>query len=86
MTRKWNNIVNDQSNASYDVGNKISYNTQALKSNLCDYNDAYILVRGDIVTTAHNNLTPVAFKNCELFIKCIIKIDGTTIEDLDLEI
>ena len=26
----------------------------------------------------------VSFKNCAPFIKCIIKIDGTTIEDLDL--
>ena len=45
VTRKWN-IVNDQSNANYDVGNEIIYNTEVLKSNLCDYNDAYILVRG----------------------------------------
>ena len=44
VTRKWN-IVNDQSNANYDVGNEIIYNTEVLKSNLCDYNDAYILVR-----------------------------------------
>ena len=86
MTRKWN-FVNDQSNANYDVGNEIIYNTEVLKSNLCDYKDAYILVRGDIVTTAHNNPTPVAFKNCGTFTKCIIKIDGTTTdnaEDLDL--
>ena len=32
VTRKWN-IVNDLSNANYDVGNEV------LKSNLCDYND-----------------------------------------------
>ena len=38
MTRKWN-IVNDQSNANYDVGNEIIYNTD-IKSNLCDCNDA----------------------------------------------
>ena len=44
VTRKWN-IVNDQSNANYDVGNAIIYNAKVLKSNLCDYNDAYILVR-----------------------------------------
>ena len=44
VKRKWN-IVNDQSNASYDVGNAIIYNAKVLKSNLCDYNDAYILVR-----------------------------------------
>ena len=45
VTRKWN-IVND--NSSSDVGSEIIYNTEVLKSNLCDYNDAYNLVRGDI--------------------------------------
>ena len=44
VTRKWN-IANDQSNANYDVGNKIFYNTEVLKSNICDYNNAYILVK-----------------------------------------
>ena len=80
-------IVNDQSNANFDVGNKIFYNNKVLKSNLCNYNDAYILVRVDIVTTTHNIPTQVAFKIFALFIKCITKIDGTTIddaEDLDL--
>ena len=39
VTRKWK-IVNEQSNANYDVGHKIVYNTEVLKSNLCDFNDA----------------------------------------------
>ena len=43
VTRKWN-IVNDQSNANYDVGNEIIYNLKVLKSNHCDYNEAYNLV------------------------------------------
>ena len=34
---------------NYDAGNKITYNTELLKSNLCDYNDAYILATGDII-------------------------------------
>ena len=50
VTRKWN-IVNDQSNAIYDLRNEIIYNTEVLKSNLCDYNNAYILVRGNITIT-----------------------------------
>ena len=37
VTRKWN-VVNNQFNENYSV-NKIIYNTEALKSNLCDYND-----------------------------------------------
>ena len=45
-TRKWNTL-NDNSKENYNVGNEIIYNTEVLKSNLCDYNHAYILVRGD---------------------------------------
>ena len=81
VTRKWN-IANDQPNANYDVGNEIIYNTEVLDSNLCDYNDAYILVRGNITIIEHK-VTQVAFKNCVPFTKCIIKIDGTTIDDAD---
>ena len=84
VASKWN-IANDQSNASYDVENKIICNTEVLKSNLCDFNDAYILVRGDIpVTTAPETLS---FKTRAPFTKSIGKIDGTIIdgaEDFDL--
>ena len=51
VTRKWN-IVKDQQNVNYDVGNEIIYNKEVLKSNLCDYNNANILVRGDIAVAA----------------------------------
>ena len=43
VTRKWN-IFNNQSNVNYDIGNEIIFNAEVLKSNLCDYNDAYILL------------------------------------------
>ena len=79
VTRKWN-IVNDQSNANYDVGNEIIYITEVSKSNLCDYNNTYILVRGDITVTAAPE-TQVSFKNCTSFSKYISKIDGTTTDD-----
>ena len=85
MTRKWN-IVNNQSNGNYDVGNEIIYNTEVLKSNLCDYNDVYILVWSNIIVI-EAPAAQVSFKNCVPFTKCITKIDGTTIddaEDLDL--
>ena len=85
VTRKWN-IVNDNSKANYGVEYEITYNTEVLKPNLCDYNDAYMLVKGDI-TIASAGETQVAFKNFASFTKCITKTDGTTIddtEDLDL--
>ena len=36
VTRKCN-IANDQSNANFDLRNEIIYNTEVLKSNICDY-------------------------------------------------
>ena len=80
-TRKWN-MVDDQSNANYDIGNKIIYNTEVLKFNLCDYNDAYILVKGDIAIIGLQ-AAQVAFKKCSPFTKDITKIDETTIADAE---
>ena len=51
VTRNWN-IFNDQSNANNDVRNYIIYNTEISKSNLYDYNNAYILVKYNINVTA----------------------------------
>ena len=53
-----------------------------LKSNLCDFNDAYVLVKGDI-SIVGNNGHQVAFKNCTPYTKCITKIDGTRIYDAE---
>ena len=83
--RKWD-IVIDQSHANYDVGNEIIYNTKVLKSNLCDLNEAYILVRG-VITMARNIAAQGGFENCAPFTKYITGIYRTTIddsEDLDL--
>ena len=68
VTRNWN-IVNDQSNANYSGGNEIIYSIEVLKSNLCNCNDAYILVRSDISIIGHI-VAQVAFKNCSPSIKC----------------
>ena len=71
VRRQWN-TVNDQSNVNHDEGNKIIYNTEVLKSNLCGYNDSYILVRGDITATTAP-ATQVSFENYAPFSKCITK-------------
>ena len=81
VTRKWN-IVNDQSNVSYDSGKETIYNTEVLKSNLCDFNDAYIFVKG-YITIAGHIAARVAFKNCAPFTKCFTEFDGTTTGDAD---
>ena len=68
---------------NYGVGNQITYYTEVLKPNLCDNNDAYILVRGDIFIASCNIVTEVVFKNCAPLTKCITKIDGTAIDDTE---
>ena len=72
----------DNSKSNYDATNEITYNTEVLKSNLCDYSDASILVRGDI-TVVTATATQVAFKNCAPLFKCTTKIDETTADDAD---
>ena len=48
-TRNWLEI-NDESRGIY-TGNNIKFKTTMLRSNLCDYTDAYILVKGRITIT-----------------------------------
>ena len=61
-----------------------------LRSEIYDYSDAYIVVRGTITVTDPNNNVydkKVAFKNNAPFIGCISKINNTLIdnvEDLDI--
>ena len=68
-----------------------------LKSNLCDYADAYILAKGKITITGHGDDDAarqaderdkgVIFKNCTQFTKCISRINGTDIDnaqDIDI--
>ena len=66
-----------------------------LKSSLCDYSDAYILVKGTITVPntadadadANNANKKVIFKKCAPFINCISEINNTQIDnakDLDI--
>ena len=61
-----------------------------LKSDLCDFSDAYIAVKGNIVVTNPENAKrnkSDAFKNNAPFINCISKINGLqsdNAEDLDV--
>ena len=49
------------------------YNTKVLRSNLCNYNDASILVTDDITVSAAP-VCQVAFKSFAPFTKCIPKL------------
>ena len=84
VTRKWY-ILNDQSNANYDVVNEIIiiYSTEVVKSHLCDYNNAYILVRGDIYCCSNSCNSRTIQRLCTIHLRCITKIDRTTIDDAE---
>ena len=67
------------------------------KSSLCDYSDAYILVKGKItITGAGDNAAArqaderhkgAVFKNCAPFTNCISEINNTQIDnDKDIDI
>ena len=66
-----------------------------LKSSLCDYSDAYILVKRTISVNntaaagaaANNTNKKVIFKNCAPFTNCIREINNTQIDnakDIDI--
>ena len=85
--------VNSLSN-TYNENKSIRFKTPMLSSNLCDYSDAYILVKGTITVTApgvNNNANnvkdkrnrPVILKNNAPFVSFITRINGELIEDTD---
>ena len=82
--RNWVEI-NDEARGTYSPNKHIKFNSSMLRSSLCDCNDAYILVKGNIAVNntaaagadANNTNKKVIFKNCAPFTNCISKIDNT---------
>ena len=79
---------------TYNENRSIRFKTPMLKSSLCDYSDAYILVKGTIIVTApvdNNNANnirdkrnrPLILKNNASFVSCITRINDELIEDAD---
>ena len=87
--------INDESRGAYNVNSQIKFKTTMLKSSLCDYSDAYILIKGTISAnntaaagaTANNINRKVIFKNCAPFTNCISEIKNTQLDnakDIDI--
>ena len=85
--------VNSLSN-TYNENKLIRFKTPMLRSNLCDYSDVYILVKGIFTVTAPgvnngaNNIRdkrkrPLILKNNAPFFSCITRINDELIEDAD---
>ena len=73
-SKKWY-IIHDENNTNYGVNkdtgennpDTIKYDTRVLKTNLCDYAEAHILVDGTIRAANANNATRLALKDCAPF-------------------
>ena len=53
VTKKWIEVY-DQSEKHYNVNKEIRIKTPMLRSDLCDFSDAYIVVKGDITLEDNN--------------------------------
>ena len=79
-TRNWFEI-NDDIRGAYPANKQIRFKTAMLRSSLCDYSDAYILVKGNIIVNntaadgaaANNTNKKKKKKNCAPFTNCISK-------------
>ena len=94
--KKWY-VIDSESKGNYSHSDPTKFLTKSIKSSLCDYSDAYILVTGNITVTRTiaaaagggnpqrkqplDAATQVVFKNCAPFEKCSTEIDGTLVDE-----
>ena len=79
-TKKWYVIDSQTAKGKYKLGNNINFETETIKSSLCDYSDALNLVTGNITVTAAND-TDVAFKKCAPFFTCTTKLNDMFVDE-----
>ena len=96
ITKKWVEADNQPGSADdrYKPRKQIRFKTSMLRSDLCDFSDAYIVVKGDTTLTKTNKRRFIdirnrflAFKNSAPFTNYISKINNVLIdnaEDLDI--
>ena len=58
-TKNWVEI-NDDSRGTYNTNSQIRFKTSMLKSSLCNYSDAYILVKGTVSVLSTTAATAAA--------------------------
>ena len=79
--------ANDLSIGQYFAGKKIRFKTSMLRSNLCDYSDAYIVVKGRINVRDANNANirnkNLTFKNNAPFRLYMSEVNDTFIDNVE---
>ena len=83
VTKEWIE-VNDLSSDQYSVNKKIRFKTSMLRSDSCDYSDAYIVVKGKISVTDTDNANrrneKLVSKNNVPFRPSISKINNALVD------
>ena len=92
IIKKWVKFY-DQSGSVHDrykPSKQTRFDTSVWRSDLCDFSNAYIVVKGDIVLTKSIERRPIdmrnrilAFKNNEPFTNCISKINNVLIDNAE---
>ena len=81
-TKNWIEI-NDEERGTYNTNSQITFKTSILMSSLCDYSDAFILVKITISIEAKTGNKPnnrdkkFVFNICAPFTDCISEINNT---------
>ena len=79
----------DDVRAEYSPSKQVMFKTSTLRSILCKYGNAYILVKGNITVNntaagdANSTNKKVIFKNCAPFTSCISKINNEQIDNAE---
>ena len=91
ITKKWIEVHDHSRSAEdrYKPGKRIRFKTSMLRSDICDFIDAYIVAKGTITLTKTNGRDfidirnrSLAFKNNAPFTNCISKINNLLIDNV----
>ena len=86
ITKKWIE-VQSQSENTYNTSKPIRFKTSMFRSDICDYSDAFVWVKGKITVTNPNDNAnfnkELTLKNNSPFISCISKINSELVENAE---
>ena len=92
ITKKWIEVHDQSANAEdrYKPSKQIRFKTSTVRSDLCDFSDVYIVIKGDITLTKTDGRGLIdirnrflAFKNNAPITNCISKINNVLIDNVE---
>ena len=86
ITKKWIEVHDQSGETSYNTKKQKRFKTSMLRSDMRDFSDAYIVVKGKITITNPNNDAydkKLALKNNAPFTSCTLKINNTIIDNVE---